>query len=253
MSRKLSRRKFIRRSSSLALSSALISKFGFNYALAANNDPVTLLLGSHMDYLQALAPAYAEKYGVTPSIETVTTPDLSVKLNSAYIARKSVGDAIFVTASEIAGLADKGWLMDMSDFVNDTLRPNGVMENSLTAATYKGKVYAAPITIGCPVLHWNKNLLKNAVDAFMGGKGCIKIDVKDIDNEALIIISDTGRGINRKYWKNIFNPGYSTKTRGWGLGLSLTLRIIKEIHGGKIYLHSSMPGKTIFHIILKNK
>tara|TARA_Y100000590_G_scaffold458853_1_gene614496 strand:- start:1796 stop:2986 length:1191 start_codon:yes stop_codon:yes gene_type:complete len=98
-----------------------------------------------------------------------------------------------------------------------------------------------------------ENLLKNAVDALMGGKGYIEIDVKDIDNETLIIISDTGRGINRKYWKNIFNPGYSTKTRGWGLGLSLTLRIIKEIHGGKIYLHSSMPGKTIFHIILKNK
>ena len=52
--------------------------------------------------------------------------------------------------------------MDMSDFVNNTLKPNGVMQNSLTAATYKGKIYAAPITIGCPVLHWNKNLLENS-------------------------------------------------------------------------------------------
>ncbi len=52
---------------------------------------------------------------------------------------------------------DKGWLTDMSDFVNNTLKPNGVMQNSLAAATYKGKIYAAPITIGCPVLHWNKN------------------------------------------------------------------------------------------------
>ena len=162
MKKKISRRKFINHTGSAALAGTLLSQVGMKYAFAANTKPVSLLLGSHMDYLQALAPAYAEKYGVTPSIETVTTPDLSVKLNSAYIARKSVGDAIFVTASEIAGLADKGWLMDMSDFVNDTLKPNGVMENSLTAATYKGKVYAAPITIGCPVLHWNKNLLKDA-------------------------------------------------------------------------------------------
>ena len=142
MKKKISRRKFINHTGSAALAGTLLSQVGMKYAFAANTKPVSLLLGSHMDYLQALAPAYAEKYGVTPSIETVTTPDLSVKLNSAYIARKSVGDAIFVTASEIAGLADKGWLMDMSDFVNDTLKPNGVMQNSLTAATYKGKVYA---------------------------------------------------------------------------------------------------------------
>ncbi len=128
MKKKISRRKFINHTGSAALAGTLLSQVGMKYAFAANTKPVSLLLGSHMDYLQALAPAYAEKYGVTPSIETVTTPDLSVKLNSAYIARKSVGDAIFVTASEIAGLADKGWLMDMSDFVNDTLKPNGVME-----------------------------------------------------------------------------------------------------------------------------
>ncbi|PPR46058.1 MAG: hypothetical protein CFH16_00076 [Alphaproteobacteria bacterium MarineAlpha5_Bin6] len=162
MSKKITRRKFINKTGSAALAGALVSQFGYNFALAANKDPVSLLLGSHMDYLQALAPKYSEQFGVTPSIETVTTPDLSVKLNSAYIARKSVGDAIFVTASEIAGLADKGWLHDLTDFVDSNLRPNGVMENSLTAATYKGKIYAAPITIGCPVLHWNKNLLKSA-------------------------------------------------------------------------------------------
>ena len=162
MFKKISRRKFVKSTSSLAISTAVVSKLGLNYAYAANKDPVSLLLGSHMDYLQAILPNYNNEYGVLPTFESVTTPDLSVKLNSAYIARKSVGDAIFVTASEIAGLADKGWLHDMSDFVNNTLKPNGVMENSLTAATYKGKIYAAPITIGCPVLHWNKNLLTSS-------------------------------------------------------------------------------------------
>ena len=91
MKKKISRRKFINHTGSAALAGALVSQVGMKYAFAANTKPVSLLLGSHMDYLQALAPAYAEKYGVTPSIETVTTPDLSVKLNSAYIARKSVG------------------------------------------------------------------------------------------------------------------------------------------------------------------
>ena len=123
MKKKISRRKFLNKTVTAAQAGTLMSQVGFKYAFGANNDSVSLLLGSHMDYLQALAPAYAEKYGVTPSIETVTTPDLSVKLNSAYIARKSVGDAIFVTASEIAGLADKGWLIGHSNLSEDKARP----------------------------------------------------------------------------------------------------------------------------------
>ena len=98
------------------------------------------------------------------------------------------------------------------------------------------------------ILSYFLNLLKNAVDAFMGGKGCIEIDFKDIGNETLIIISDTGRGINRKYWKNIFNPGYSTKTRGWGVGLSLVQRIVEQIHSGKVYVASSSRQGTAIKI-----
>jgi multiple sugar transport system substrate-binding protein len=131
-------------------------------AFAQSTDPVRLLLGSHMEYLQALAPAYAAAFGPTPEIEMVTTPDLPVKLNSTLIARRSPGDAVFVTAALIAGLAEKGWLTDLTDLVNDKLLPNGLIANSLTAARFKDRMYGVPVTIGAPIMHWNKNLLEAA-------------------------------------------------------------------------------------------
>ena len=129
---------------------------------AANKDPVKLLLGSHMDYLMKLLPAYEGEFGVLPSVEQVTTPDLAVKLNSSMIARRSPGDAVFVTAALVAGLADKGWLSDLTDLVEDKLLPNGLIPNSVTAANYKSRAYGVPITIGCPIMHWNKNLCEAA-------------------------------------------------------------------------------------------
>jgi multiple sugar transport system substrate-binding protein len=128
------------------------------WAHAADNGPVKLLLGSHMEYLQKLAPGYAAKFGPTPEVELVTTPDLPVKLNSTMIARRSPGDAVFVTAALVAGLADKGWLTDLTDLVEGTLLPNGLIGNSLTAARYQGRYYGVPVTIGCPIMHWNKDM-----------------------------------------------------------------------------------------------
>ena len=96
-----------------------------------------------------------------------------------------------------------------------------------------------------------ENLVKNAVDA-MSGQGTINIDISEEDNHINIDISDTGKGIPRKKFQTIFNPGYTSKQRGWGLGLSLTQRIIREIHDGKIFVKSSVAGKgTTFRIVLK--
>lgn len=96
-----------------------------------------------------------------------------------------------------------------------------------------------------------ENLVKNAVDA-MSGQGTIKIDISEEDNHVNIDISDTGKGIPRKKFQTIFNPGYTSKQRGWGLGLSLSQRIIREIHDGKIFVKSSVAGKgTTFRIVLK--
>ena len=93
-----------------------------------------------------------------------------------------------------------------------------------------------------------ENIMKNAVDAIGTGKGEISLVILKNEIGIQIDISDTGKGIPRTDWKNIFRPGYSSKRRGWGLGLSLTQRIVEEIHGGSIQVLSSKPGETIFRI-----
>jgi signal transduction histidine kinase len=98
-----------------------------------------------------------------------------------------------------------------------------------------------------------ENLTKNAVDA-MEGEGCITIDVTSNSDRALILVKDTGKGIAHKNWKNVFNPGFTTKKRGWGLGLSLAKRIVEEYHHGHIFVKVSEPGRgTTFRIELKAK
>ena len=95
-----------------------------------------------------------------------------------------------------------------------------------------------------------ENLTKNAVDA-MDGAGTITITTIGEKERVAIEINDTGKGISRKNFKNVFNPGYTTKKRGWGLGLTLVKRIIEEYHGGKIFVKDSEIGRgTPFRIEL---
>jgi signal transduction histidine kinase len=97
-----------------------------------------------------------------------------------------------------------------------------------------------------------ENLIKNALDAIDHKKGQINIVVKDFKSRIEVDISDNGKGIEIKRRKDVFRPGYSTKKRGWGLGLSLSKRIIEGYHKGKIYVKNSAPGEgTTFKIILK--
>jgi signal transduction histidine kinase len=95
-----------------------------------------------------------------------------------------------------------------------------------------------------------ENLIKNAVDA-MDGKGAITITIEEQNKHAVILVSDTGKGLPKNKFKTIFNPGYTSKDRGWGLGLSLAKRIIENYHRGKIMVHSSEINiGTTFKIIL---
>ena len=95
-----------------------------------------------------------------------------------------------------------------------------------------------------------ENLTKNAVDA-MDGEGRLDITVEDSPNNVVILVKDTGKGIARKNFKNVFTPGFTTKKRGWGLGLTLVKRIIEEYHNGQIYIQESEVGKgTTFGIEL---
>lgn len=97
-----------------------------------------------------------------------------------------------------------------------------------------------------------ENLCKNAVDAMGGEQGQITIRVQEAVEKVVIEVSDTGKGIRKKDIRNVFRPGFTTKKRGWGLGLSLAKRIIEEYHRGRIWVKSSEMGKgTTFRIELK--
>lgn len=96
-----------------------------------------------------------------------------------------------------------------------------------------------------------ENLCKNAIDA-MSGDGTITIELFEDDQNVFIDVSDTGKGIPKSKFNTIFKPGYTSKKRGWGLGLSLAKRIVNEYHKGVIYVKISIPGKgTTFRIVLK--
>ena len=96
-----------------------------------------------------------------------------------------------------------------------------------------------------------ENLCKNAVDA-MDGHGAITICAFEEAQRVVVEVADTGKGIQKSNFKNVFQPGFTTKKRGWGLGLSLAKRIVEEYHGGRIFVKASEIGKgTTFRIELK--
>ena len=97
-----------------------------------------------------------------------------------------------------------------------------------------------------------ENLIKNALDAIENKKGKIVIDILEAKKGIEIEVTDNGKGIDLRRRKDVFRPGYSTKKRGWGLGLSLSKRIIEGYHGGKIFVKNSVSGEgTTFKITLK--
>ena len=120
--------------------------------------------------------------------------------------------------------------------------------------TFNSKLLEGPVLINlnAALYSWTiENLIKNSIDA-MKGKGDLSIEMEDTPQEVYILISDTGQGLSKKQFKTIFETGYTTKKRGWGLGLSLAKRIIEQYHDGRIKVLSSELGKgTTFQITLK--
>jgi len=118
------------------------------------------------------------------------------------------------------------------------------LHNNSTAQVF------APMNI--PLFEWViENILKNAIDA-MTGEGKISVAITDQQQFVYIDISDSGKGVPKGQFKTVFKPGFTTKSRGWGLGLSLSKRIIEEYHDGQIFVKHSEPNKgTTFRIVLK--
>ena len=108
------------------------------------------------------------------------------------------------------------------------------------------------VMLNAPLLQWViENLLKNSVDA-ISGTGSITFQLHENEHDVMIDVADTGKGIDAKAQRRIFEPGFTSKDRGWGLGLPLAKRIVEQYHGGKLLLKSSQSGVgTTFRIVLK--
>ena len=146
-------------------------------------------------------------------------------------------------------------ILERSDIIKETLQTYHYLQSRFSKQiefsfeSPQSSIY----TMLNPVLHsWTiENLIKNAIDA-MKGKGKIAVLIQEDPVYVKINVSDTGSGISKKQFKTIFEPGFTTKKRGWGLGLSLTKRIVKEYHKGNIkVLHSEIGKGTTMQISLK--
>ncbi len=117
--------------------------------------------------------------------------------------------------------------------------------------SFDSNIGELPVLLNVPLYNWSiENLVKNGIDA-MKGKGNISIQIEQSGHHVHIMVTDTGLGIPKGNYNTIFNPGVTTKKRGWGLGLSLVKRIIEEYHKGKIKVFSSSREGTIMQITLK--
>jgi signal transduction histidine kinase len=144
-------------------------------------------------------------------------------------------------------------LLNIADVVQehyDYLKTRISKKVSFEMSTQEGNLSAL---VSAPLFGWVlENLVKNAVDA-MEGEGELIVDIGVEGAFIFIDVSDSGKGIHKSKHKTVFQPGFTTKKRGWGLGLSLTKRIIEQYHGGKIFVKRSELGKgTTFRILLKS-
>jgi len=145
--------------------------------------------------------------------------------------------------------------LETADIIKETIDSYDYLKSrssKLIDFEIKTPVAPIPVKLNKQLYSWTiENLVKNAIDA-MKGRGKLQIKISQLEQQVSISITDTGKGIAKKDFNKIFEPGYTTKKRGWGLGLSLTRRIIEDFHDGKINVSQSEIGKgTTFLITLK--
>ncbi len=140
----------------------------------------------------------------------------------------------------------------LNDVVDHVIDYMDRRTSSKVLISKKIPVHDVVVNLNASLFEWViENLCKNAVDA-MEGEGHITIDVQEVADKAIIEVTDDGKGIKKKDIRNVFKPGFTTKKRGWGLGLSLAKRIVEEYHHGKIFVKRSEVGVgTTFRIEMK--
>jgi hypothetical protein len=139
-------------------------------------------------------------------------------------------------------------IVDITKQAFDYLESRSSKQISFSFSTSDNEIYTK---LNEELFGWViENLIKNAIDAMLG-KGELKLNIESSQKKVKITISDTGKGMPKKLFKQIFKPGFTTKKRGWGLGLSLSKRIVEDYHKGKIFVKKSELGKgTTFQILL---
>lgn len=146
-------------------------------------------------------------------------------------------------------------VLERVDLVNETQKSIEYLISRFSkqvSFTFQGLKSPVMIDLNSALHSWTiENLIKNAIDA-MKGRGSISVVMEEDEKYVKILVSDTGKGIPKNQFRNIFEPGFTTKKRGWGLGLSLTKRIVVEYHKGRIKVLKSEIGKgTTFQITFK--
>ena len=146
--------------------------------------------------------------------------------------------------------------LQVHDIVSETEKAYEYLKrrsSKLIHFSFSSDIKEMPVLLNLPLFNWSiENLVKNGIDA-MKGKGNIAIQIEQKGGMVQILVSDTGHGIAKSDYQSIFNPGVTSKKRGWGLGLSLVKRIVEEYHKGKIKVLSSSKEGTIMQISLRAK
>ncbi|MGM9845919.1 MAG: sensor histidine kinase [Muribaculaceae bacterium] len=177
-------------------------------------------------------------------------PDMGVDADTIAEMSKDV-NRLSTIASRFSkiGSVPQMALTDLNTIVGGAVGYMQTRVSGRIALAWQPATDALPVMACAPLFEWvMENLIKNAVDA-MEGYGNITVTTGCDAANAFIEVADTGKGISRKNFKTIFTPGFTTKKRGWGLGLTLAKRIIAEYHGGDIYVKTSTPGVgTTFRI-----
>lgn len=173
-------------------------------------------------------------------------PDITKEIDKDIVRLQTITDRF----SKIGSLPK----LEKLDIVEETRNAYDYLKSrssKLVHFSFDSKVESLPVNLNSSLYNWTiENLVKNGIDA-MKGKGHIAIEIIPVGKNVNILISDTGSGIARGNFQTIFNPGVTTKKRGWGMGLSLVKRIVEEYHKGKIKVLSSSKEGTIMQITLK--
>jgi signal transduction histidine kinase len=195
--------------------------------------PIASLM-AWMDYLKD-SPVWEENKEVIQEMDKDV-----VKLRMVTERFSSIGSAPIIQPENVFQVVDEAI---------SYLRPRISAKVEIKVNGYSENIDAM---INKPLFEWViENICKNAVDA-MKGQGLISIDiVKESEKFVFVDITDNGKGMEKNMYKKVFNPGFTTRKRGWGLGLTLAKRIIEGYHKGKVFVKYSEPGKgTTFRIVL---